>query len=120
VIITAVQTRDLSLIQLCQQANAALNEGLRAGPEQQAEPIARAERTVNRIRDALIEQLRRRQAEEDMSAQRRNLDEVNISLSLMAGVEFPAGAIHKKKLRQARKVLKQVERSLAEAGEAEG
>lgn len=106
------QFRGLSLTEICQKAITALDEGLRASPESQAEPIARAERAINQLRDELIERLRRNSAEKDPAPWRGNLDEVNISLSLVAGVEFPAGAIHQKKLKQARKMLRKVEKSL--------
>ncbi len=108
-----------ALEEICQTAIAALDEGLEASAGQQAEPIARAERAVNQIRDEFIERLRHPAAGEDLSNDRENLERANISLSLIAGVEFPAGAVHKKKLRHARKVLKKVEKSLPNLSEPE-
>ena len=108
---TITRTHEPYLVDLCQRAIKALDEGIKAPPGQEVEPIGKAERTVNQLRDALIERLRQDPVEEDFAPLRANLENVNASLSLLVGVEFPAGAIHRKKLVEARRVLKRVKKT---------
>lgn len=60
---------------------------------------------VVRLRDCLIEGYRSASSAEEAQEIKRDLDQVNIALSLVVGVEYPGAGIQQKPLEQARAVL---------------
>jgi hypothetical protein len=106
---------------LCRDCVARLDDALRLPPLQLGQEVDVVEREVARLRDRLIDQLRRRPAgeaarrgspgdpEDAMETRRRAaLDKVNAALSLIVGVEYPVEGIRRKALEQARDTLRQV------------
>jgi hypothetical protein len=95
-----------SLGDLCAQAQVMIAAALQQQPPRFGQEVDEIERTIVRLRDALIARLRQEQAAgADTARTRRALDPVNTALSLVVGVEYPAGGIHRKLLEQAATVL---------------
>jgi hypothetical protein len=91
-----------SLGDLCAQAQAMIAAALQQQPPQFGQDVDEIERTIVRLRDGLIARLRQEQAAGgDTARPRRALDPVNAALSLVVGVEYPAGGIQRKLLAQA-------------------
>lgn len=100
---------DASPGDLCARARALIAAALQRQPSELGQEVDEIERIVARLRDALIERLRREDAAgADTARTRRALDPVNAALSLVVGVEYPAGGIHRKLLEQAGAVLEGV------------
>jgi hypothetical protein len=98
--------QDAALNDLCTQARTMIAQALQQQPPQLGQEVDEIERTIVRLRDALITRLRQEQAAgADAARTRRALDPVNTALSLVVGVEYPAGGIHRKLLEQAATVL---------------
>ena len=89
-----------------QQALAELEKALAASGRDMEEPANDAERATVRMRDALIECLRERGGGQEALRWRQALAHANAAISLIAGVEFSASGMQRKKLEQARKSLK--------------
>ena len=88
-----------------QQAVDALDRSLGEAPAALTQDVDIAERAIAGVRDDLIRELRQAALDVDTSRCRRHLDEVNVALSLVAGVEYPTAGIQRKLLEQARDVL---------------
>lgn len=95
--------------ELCRDSVAHLNDALGVSPAQLGQEVDIAERDVARLRDRLIDQLRRQEGGPEAVGRRRaTLDKVNAALSLIVGVEYPAAGIQRTALEQARDTLRQV------------
>ncbi len=88
-----------------QHAVAALDRALSGKPAEEKETVDVAERAVVHLRDALIEQLRNQSESSVDPTCRQKLDQVNMAISLIGGVEYPAEGPQRKPLEQAREVL---------------
>jgi hypothetical protein len=64
-----------------------------------------AERQIAELRNCLILQLREAPAGPESAQTRRLLNEANVALSLVVGVEYPSGGIQRKLLESAQEVL---------------
>jgi hypothetical protein len=73
-----------------------------------------AEVGAAKVRDALIDHLRRAESDSERGAVRAVLEQVNVSISLIMGVAYPQGDPKKEPLEQARGILKRLEQSLLE------
>jgi hypothetical protein len=89
-----------------QQAIDALDRALGEPPSVLTQDVDVAERAIAEARDELIRDLRQPSLRADTSGRRRNLNELNVALSLVVGVEYPAAGIQRKLLEQARDVLR--------------
>jgi hypothetical protein len=87
--------------QLRETAMRLLQDALRKPPTELKSEVDDAERAVVALRDELIERLR--QAPTD--AVRAALEQVNVSLSLIVGLEYPLGGLQRQMLDQARTAL---------------
>jgi hypothetical protein len=87
------------------EAVSALQQALPEPPRLVKEEIEVAERAVVRLRDELIEQLRRRPEGRGVLRRRRMLKQVNAALSLIVGVEYPAGGVQRQWLEQVRDAI---------------
>lgn len=96
-------------VDICRDCIARLDEALRLPPAQLGAEVDIAEREVVRLRDLLIHRLRHG----DLPS-RDALDKVNATLSLIVGVEYPAGGIHRTLLEQARNTLRQLLEQVAD------
>ncbi|HEX5501265.1 MAG TPA: hypothetical protein VFW96_01500 [Thermomicrobiales bacterium] len=100
---------DASPEDVCARARALIAAALQRQPPEFGQEVDEIERTVARLRDALIERLRREDAAgADTARTRRALDPVNAVLSLVVGVEYPAGGVHRELLEQAGAALEAV------------
>ena len=82
---------------------ARLDHALGLPPDKLGQEVDVAEREVARLRDALIERLRRGELTD-----RQALDKTNAALSLIVGVEYPVAGLHRKSLEQARDTLREL------------
>ncbi len=98
-----------ALSEECQAAIAALERAIQAPPVQLSQEADMAQRMTVRLRDALIDRLRREGAAASAAQWRDALSRLNAALSLIASAEYPTSGIHRKKLEQARDTLKQVQ-----------
>jgi hypothetical protein len=97
---------DQSLAQLCGQALAMLERALGEAPAPLTADVDVAERLVVELRDDLIERLRREPGNPLAPAWRAALQRTNAALSLVVGVEYPSGGVHRKLIEQARDTLR--------------
>ena len=97
---------------LCREAIARLEQARQEQPRHLSEDVDEAERAIARLRDELIDRLRR----EGATRTREGLKTVNAALSLVVGVEYPAAGIQRKLLDQAGTAL----RELLESGLLDG
>lgn len=97
-----------SLTEPCQAAIEALERALGQPPGEVPEEVDVAERAVVRLRDELIERLRRQTDAEAAPSWRAALGRANASLSLIAGVEYPASSIQRELLGRARDHLQEL------------
>ena len=93
----------MSANSLCREAIDLLDDALAKPATELKTEVDDAERVVAALRDELIDRLR---AAPDAEVRKR-LDQVNVVVSLVVGLEYPVGAIERPKLRQASDVLKQ-------------
>ncbi len=94
------------LIQLCQEAVTSLDNLLAAAPRERHQIVDRSEHAIVRLRDCLIERCRQETTGGEASALRSALDQVNIAVSLITGVEYPGTGLQEKPMVQARDILK--------------
>jgi hypothetical protein len=83
----------------CREAIRCLDRAMAELPAKLSEDVDEAERVLARVRDRLIE-LARRERRRPVA-----LDRVNVALSLVVGVEYPLGGLHRDVVRQAREVV---------------
>ena len=94
--------KNAALHDLCDRARTMITAALQQQPPQLGQEVDEIERTIVYLRDALIARLRQEQVSgADTARTRRALDPVNTALSLVVGVEYPAGGIQRKLLEQA-------------------
>lgn len=110
---SAQAARSQPLGDLCQQAIALIERAQHEQPSELSEDVDEAERTVVRLRDQLIERLRRGDSSGEVQSTQSALTTVNAALSLIVGVEYPAAGIQRKLLEQAGAAL----RKLLESGQ---
>jgi hypothetical protein len=89
-----------SLAEVCDEAIRLLEDALKKPPAELKQEVDVAERAVVALRDGLIEQRRESPGEQVQSS----LDEVNVALSLIVGLEYPMGGLQRQMLDQARGV----------------
>jgi hypothetical protein len=90
------------------EAVALLEEVLGVIPRNRYEEVDRAERAIVRLRDGLIERLRREEDVGQVTRLHKALDQANIAISLITGVEYPGAGIQEESLQQAREVLQRL------------
>ncbi len=94
------------LTQLCQEAVQALDDLLATPPRERHQIVDHSEHAIVRLRDCLIERCRQETTGGQASALRSALDQVNIAVSLITGVEYPGTGMQEKPMLQARNILK--------------
>ena len=108
------QTEKVTLVNLHASAIQATEKALNTAPGERNTVVDGSERAVVRLRDALIEQFRQEQDGQRKAGLRNALDQVNIAVSLITGVEFPGAGIQEKPIRQAEDILKALDFSMLE------
>jgi hypothetical protein len=96
------------LAKQCEDAIALLDQLLKILPHLRFQEVGMAERAIVQLRDSLIEQLRQEKTSAEVSRLRALLERVNVAVSLVVGVEYPAVGIQQQPLEMARDVLKGV------------
>ena len=97
----------------CQELIQKLDRAIDLPPRELEQEVDQIQRDLVRLRDSFISELRCSESA-TLSASRRRLEEVNVALTLVVGVEYPVTAIKRSALEQARETLKKItdERSL--------
>ncbi len=98
-----MENQDVSSIDECRTAIEGLERAQQAPPLLLLREADLALRATVRLRDALIEHLRRGNASPNARAA---LDRVNVALSLIVALEYPTGGIQREAARQAHDALK--------------
>src|SRR5690348_15011135 len=89
-----------------QTALDAIDRAIGEPPAELKQDVDVAERAIADLRDCLIRELRQASPDTDTRRRRDMLDQANVALSLVVGVEYPSGGIQRKVLEQARDVLR--------------
>jgi hypothetical protein len=89
----------------CQQAIHHLDQALDAAPPEVITKVREAQRAMVGLRDQAIDQLRSHPPSTAATHAGTRLDQINMALSCLAGVEYPSGGSHHKLLKQARRAL---------------
>lgn len=95
---------DPATAELVQEAVHEMNAAVQTDSTRIKKEIEAVEKTVVRLRDHLIGHLRRAGVEEAAEL-RPLLEQVNVAVSLVVSIEYPAGGIHREALEEARDVL---------------
>ncbi|MEJ2557989.1 MAG: hypothetical protein P8186_17550 [Anaerolineae bacterium] len=102
----ATSQPDSPFAEQCQEALTSLERVLEILPQWRFQEVDMAERAIVRLRDSLIDRMRGESAPAETGRLRAALDRVNVALSLVTGIEYPAAGIQEVPLKQARDVLK--------------
>ena len=89
------------------EAVATLEQLLEIRPHLRYQEVDVAERAIVRVRDNLIDQLRQEDSEAEARRLRTKLERLNVAISLIVGVEYPAAGIQQQLLDQAYDALKE-------------
>ena len=81
-------------------------------PRDLKKEVDEAERRVVKLRNCLIDRLRQDSGSSGPSRWRKPLDRVNVALSLIAAIDYPATGIRRRHLEDAQQVLRSIERHL--------
>lgn len=100
---------DERLIELCQEAREDLEKAYKREPQELGKEVDFAEVRVVQLRDCLIDRIRSERAASGISRWQPVLGRVNMALSFIVGVEYPAMGIHRSLLEQALGILVQIQ-----------
>lgn len=93
------------LLKLLGEAKDEIDKAYSLPPRQVGKEVDFAEVRIARLRDCLIERLRQEEDPGELERWRSALQRVNVALSYVVGVEYPATGLHRELLKQAREVL---------------
>ncbi len=99
------QTEKKTLASLHASAVQSVENILNTPPGQRNQVIDESERAIVRLRDALIEQFRQELEGSEKETLQAALNQVNVAVSLIAGVEYPGSGAQEKPIRQSLEVL---------------
>ncbi len=102
-----------SIPDLCQKAIEVLDQAFEVPIGELESKVDQVERIVLGIRDRLIAQARATGQGPEHSRLRKSLEQVNIAVTLLAGVEYPASGIQRNYMEQAKKTLKNIQEDIA-------
>lgn len=94
------------LIDECQRAIDTVERSLDLPPNALQDRVRLAKRAVVRVRDDLINALREASSPAQREPFRAALNDANVVLSLLIGVEYPAGGVQRSVVEQARDRLR--------------
>jgi hypothetical protein len=94
------------LVRRCQKAVETIEAVLHKPPREPRQIVDFGERPIVRLRDCLIEHYRQAEDSPEKANLRYALEQANIALSLITGVEYPEAGIQEKPLQEARDILK--------------
>ncbi len=93
------------LVRRCREAIETIEVVLNKPPRERGQVIDFGERATVRLRDCLIEQYRQSEDAPERANIRYALEQANIALSLLTGVEYPGAGIQEKPMQEARGIL---------------
>ncbi len=94
------------LVLRCREAIETIEVVLNKPPRERGQAVDFGERATVRLRDCLIEQYRQSEDAPERANIRYALEQANIALSLITGVEYPGAGIQEKPMQEARDLLK--------------
>ncbi len=94
------------LAQRCREAIETIEVVLNKPARERGQVIDFGERATVRLRDCLIEQYRQSEDAPERANLRYALEQANIALSLLTGVEYPGAGIQEKPMQEAHDILK--------------
>lgn len=94
-----------SIRNLCSEVLSELKDSFGLSPNQLGRRIDQIENKVVKIRNCIIDQYRKEGRPPEKSVWRKPLDRINLALTLIASVEYPATGLHRSYLKDAEKVL---------------
>ncbi len=107
-----VRCTDEELTRLCLETEEELEKAYGMESRKVGKEVDLAEVKIVHLRDCLIERLRREDDVSQSARWRKILDRVNIALSYITGVEYPATGLHRNHLEQAKKVINEAARQV--------
>jgi hypothetical protein len=109
-----------SLVDMCHQAMEFLDAAVDLPVDKLEWQVDKAEITAVKLRDRLIELLRKdiRSMPAEQSRWREPLDHVNVAISLITGVEYPSAGIHRERIGQAKETLDKIGKMLPDRSAA--
>ncbi|MGE0541828.1 MAG: hypothetical protein AB7R89_16780 [Dehalococcoidia bacterium] len=84
---------------------ASIERGLEVRPDVVVTEVEPAQRAIAQVRDQLIARQRQEGDAPNTPRLRSALDQINVALSLVIGVEYPAVGVRRASLEQARRIL---------------
>ncbi len=97
-----------AIVALCRKSIRLLERGLDQETTELQQDVDKVENLVARVRDCFIERLRE-DRHHAHSRWRALLDEVNVAVSLIAAVEYPATGVNRTHTAQALEILKRIQ-----------
>ncbi len=107
-----IRCTDEELTRLCLETEKELDKAYGMESRKVGKEVDFAEVKIVHLRDCLIERLRRENDVSQSERWRKILDRVNIALSYITGVEYPATGLHRNHLEQAKKVINEAARQV--------
>jgi hypothetical protein len=104
----AVYQDELWVAAQCREAISHLEQAMVAPPLQLTRDASAAVRNVVKMRDRIIEWQRLDGSGSDSERRQKALDRLNITLTLVVGVEYPSTSARRKMIEQARDLLKSI------------
>ncbi len=101
-----------TILDLSREAKEELEKAEKMKPHKLGQEVDFVEVRIARLRDCLIENLRKKPDSQLAPTWRYALERANIALSFVVGVEYPVTGIHRKLLEQASQVLKELIRKV--------
>ena len=101
-----------SVAELCRKSIRLLQEGLDQPPAELQLNVDKVENLVAKVRDCFIERLREDEHQET-SRWSDPLNEINVAVSLIAAVEYPATGVNRVHTQEALKIIEKIEKDMA-------
>jgi hypothetical protein len=102
-----------SIAELCRKSIQLLEQGLGRPPAELQLDVDKVENLVAKVRDCFIQRLRQDQSSRN-SRWRGPLDEINVAVSLIAAVEYPATGVNRVHTEQALKIIERIQRNVSD------
>ena len=101
-----------AIADLCRKSIQLLEKGLKRPPAELQLDVDKVENLVAKVRDCFIERLRKDQSAAN-SRWRAPLDEINVAVSLIAAVEYPATGVNRVHTEEALKIIRNLEKDVS-------
>jgi hypothetical protein len=101
-----------SVAELCRKSIRLLRKGLDRPPAELQLDVDKVENLVAKVRDCFIERLRQDESHQT-SRWRGPLNEINVAVSLIAAVEYPATGVNRVHTQEALEIIEKIEKGIA-------